>query len=254
MKPDQTNQITIKRLLGMLLMGIALQAAGCETYHDLSSFQYERQDVLNPKPYRLEPPDVIEISSGVVREISNYSVTISPDGSVMLPLLGTVHVAGKTTEQVAATLQERAQQFYEEADVSVNVRQYRSKFVYVFGEVSLAGQFPYTGSNHVLELLAAAQPTRAADRERIQILRPTGDGDAQRITVKLSELVTKGNTDRNAILEDGDIVFVPANGFAEVGYMIQNLLRPVAPAAATVQGVTSVDSGQASIRNSGGTP
>jgi polysaccharide export outer membrane protein len=248
------NQSKCKRLVGLLAMLVVMHAAGCATYHDLSDFQFQQQDTVNPKPYRLEPPDVIQISSAVVREISNYSVTISPDGTVMLPLLGTVHVSGKTTEQVATLLRNKAQEFYDEADVSVNVTRFRSKFVYVFGEVALAGQFPYTGSNHVLELLAAAQPTRAADRERIQILRPTGDGDAVRMTVKLSELVTKGNTDRNAILEDGDIVFVPANGFAEVGYMIQNLLRPVAPAAATVQGANSIDTGQAALRSSGGTP
>jgi polysaccharide export outer membrane protein len=238
----------------LLWVMIALPGGGCETYHDVSSFQLQQQEVVEAKPYRIAPPDVLRIESSVVREIGDLSVTVSPDGTVMLPLLGTAHVAGKTTEQVATMLREQAMLYYEEADVSVNVRNFRSKHVYVFGEVALAGKFPYTGSNNILELLAAAQPTRAADRERIQILRPGGDGETVRMTVKLSELVTKGNVDRNAVLEDGDIVFVPANGFAEIGYAIQNLLRPVAPAAATVQGLSRVDTGQASLRSSGANP
>ena len=252
MNGNMHNLIQRVRLFGVLLVMIGLQAAGCQTYHDLSAFQFQQQGMAGAKPYRIAPPDQILVYSGVVSEISGYSVTVSPDGTVMLPLLGTVHVAGKTTEEIAAVLQERARQYYHDADVSVNVGRYRSKFVYVFGEVTTAGRFPYTGSNTVLEMLAAAQPTRAADRNRIQILRPTGDGDAQRITVKLSELVKHGNTERNAVLEDGDIVFVPANGFAEVGYMIQNLLRPVSPAAATVQGTASIDSNQSNLRASGG--
>lgn len=237
--------------LRLLMLGIVIQACGCKTYHDLSAFQYRQQGAIETKPYRVAPPDGIQIFSAVVHEIHGHHVTISPDGSIMLPLLGTVQVSGKTTDEIATMLKTMAQQYYEDADVSVNVAQYRSKFVYVFGEVSLAGRFPYTGSNNVLDLLAAAQPTRAADRDRIQILRPIGDGEAQRITVKLSELVKQGDTQRNAVLEDGDIVFVPANGFAEVGYMIQNLLRPVAPAAATVQGVSSIDSNQSTMGSSG---
>jgi hypothetical protein len=61
------------------------------------------------------------------------------------------------------------------------------------------------------------------------------------MTVKLSQWIKEGRTGRNALLEPGDIVFVPPNGFAEIGYAVQNLLRPVSPAAATMQGTVSVD-------------
>ncbi len=235
--------------LGHVVTGILmLMATGCTQYHDLSAFRLEPHVPASDVPYHVAPPDTLTIRSSVVSEIDNANVTVGPEGTIMLPLLGTVQASGQTTEQIADNLRERAREYYQDADVTVNVSRYRSKFVYVFGEVRLAGRFPYTGANTVLELLAEAQPTRAADDNRIQILRPQGDGQtAKRMTVHLAEWVQKGRTDRNALLEPGDIVYVPPNGFAEVGYAIQNLLRPISPAAATVRGTASVDSGATSL-------
>lgn len=243
----QTMQTIVLR--GGVALCVLAVLAGCTRYHDVEAFELEPHRLDNLKPYRVGPPDMLAIQSRVVTEISGQTVTVSPDGTVMLPLLGTVHVMGKTPAQIAADLEGRARTYYHDADVTVNVAAYRSKFIYVFGEVGRSGQFPYTGANSVLELLAAAQPTRAADPDRIQIIRRRGDGkNADRMTIKLSKWVEKGETDRNALLEDGDIVFVPPNGFAEIGYAFQNLLRPVTPASNIVNGTSGVDSGSASLR------
>lgn len=226
-----------------LVVGLTAVCGGCGAGpSNVEAFQLLRTTPIAGKPYRVAPPDTLRISSSVAPEIGSGGVTVSPDGTVMLPLLGSVHVSGKTTDEIAESLRQMLREYYHDADVSVNVASFRSKYVYVFGEVRAAGRFPYTGENSVLELLAAAQPTRAADPKYIQILRPRGDGEtADRLTINLTKWVQQGKTDRNALLEDGDIVYVPANAFAEVGYAIQNLLRPVTPAASTLQGTTSID-------------
>lgn len=229
------------RCIGLAVLLILL-SAGCARYSDLSAFNFATDPTPVSDPYHVGPPDVLSIQSSVVNEVNNATVAVSPEGTIMLPLLGTYHAAGKTTQQISDELRLRAQQYYQDADITVNVQQYRSKFVYVFGEVRAAGRYPYTGSDTVLQLLATAQPTRAADDSRIQILRPDPAGDQpRRMTVKLSQWIKEGRTGRNALLEPGDIVFVPPNGFAEIGYAVQNLLRPVSPAAATMQGTVSVD-------------
>lgn len=243
------NRTLRGRAAALLLALLVLLAAGCTRYHDVTAFEVEPHPDTAAKPYRVAPPDVLQVSSTVVGEVGNMSVPVNPDGAVMLPLFGSIHVAGKTIDEIAILLEKRAAEFYSNPDITVNVARYQSKHLYVFGEVRAPGRYPYTGSNTILSLLAAAQPSRTADQRRVQILRPHGDGDGvDRMTIDLNRWVKRGVTQRNALLEDGDIVYVPANGFAEIGYAMQNLLRPVAPASETVNGMTTVDTGSTQLR------
>ena len=46
----------------------------------------------------------------------------------------------------------------------------------------------------------------------------------------------------NAVLEEGDIIYVPANPLAAVGLALQQVLLPIQPAASVVKGPTDIDS------------
>ncbi|MAE61162.1 MAG: hypothetical protein CMJ49_07380, partial [Planctomycetaceae bacterium] len=130
-----------------------------------------------------------------------------------------------------------------DADVIVQVSEFRSKHMYVFGEVGRPGRYAYTGADTVLDVLAMAQPSRLADTNRIQVLRPNEDGEMiERMTVQLEKWIEEGCTDRNALMAEGDIVYVPPHGLARVGLTIQQLLLPIQPAASTVAGPADIDS------------
>src|SRR5690606_26544621 len=147
-------------------------------------------------------------SSKRVREINNHRETIRPDGKLTLPLLGSVFVAGRTCEDVSAQLEAMARDYYEDADVSVRIVSFQSKRIYVFGEVGRPGPYNYNGTNTVLDTLAAAQPSRLADPQRIQVLRPAPNGEfIRRMTISLDDMVKKGDTHLNAVLEEGDIIY-----------------------------------------------
>lgn len=228
----------------MLILGLLplLLTGGCATYADYNAFVAEPRPIVTATEYRMAPPDVVLVTSKRVREVNNHRETIRPDGKLTLPLLGSVFVAGRTCEEVSAQLQDMARDYYEDADVSVRVVSFRSKRIYVFGEVGRPGPYNYNGTNTVLDTLATAQPTRLADPQRIQVLRPAPDGKLiRRMTVSLDEMVKKGDTQLNAVLEEGDIIYVPANPLASIGLAFQQLLLPIQPAAATVQGPASID-------------
>ncbi len=222
---------------------LALTAlAGCQTHHDFGAFVREPRPLASAVPYRLQPPDVVQVSSKRVREINGHVEMIRPDGYITLPLLGPTYVAGRTPEEVSAELQAIAREFYEDADVSVRVAEYRSKKIYVFGEVTVAGAYTYNGANTVLGTLAQAQPTRLSDPSRVQVLRPNADGKlVRRMTIDLNAMIQEGDTTLDAVLEEGDIIYVPANGLAAVGLTLQQLLLPLQPAAATVRAPSDID-------------
>lgn len=235
--------VTHKTILAALPLLIAALLTGCASKgpNDFDAFLHEPRPLVSGNTYVIMPPDVIEIDSKQVREIHRHREQVRSDGMITLPLLGSIFAAGKTTEQLSAELQTRAREFYGDADVSLRVVGYNSQKVFVFGEVSVAGPYPYNGANTVLSVMSAAQPSRLADTSCIRILRPTEGGKlAHRLTVDLDKMVKAGDVTLNAVLEEGDIVYVPPTGFAAVGLMLQQILLPIQPAAAVVAGPADI--------------
>jgi polysaccharide export outer membrane protein len=215
--------------------------AGCTTYKDFSAFAPTTRPLASATEYRLGPPDSILITSKVVREVNNHEEQIRPDGKITLPLVGSVFIAGKTCDQISNELQERYRDFYRDADISLRVSAFRSKRIYVFGEVGVPGPYEYTGANTVLGTMAQAQPSRLADTGRIDVLRPSRDGAlVRRMTIDLDDMIKRGDTTHDAVLEEGDIIYVHANALASVGLALQQLLLPIQPAAATVKGPADI--------------
>lgn len=231
----------------------ALGLTGCQPTHtDYAAFVREPRPMVTALEYRLAPPDQIAISSQRVREINGHSSVISPAGKVHLPLLGSMIVAGLTVDEVAAELQARAGEYYQDADVSVRVTRFASKKLFVFGHVSSPGPYPFTGNNSILATLARAQPNKLADPTKIQVLRPSADGDIRKaMTVNLDHMIRTGDTTLDALLEEGDIIFVPPTPLASVGLGLQQLLLPIQPAASVVAGPGDIQEEVAGYRSYG---
>jgi polysaccharide export outer membrane protein len=229
-------------LVAALLSAAAAAGTGCaKSYTDFSAFVHQPQPLVTATEYRLAPPDEVLIASKRVREINGHRETIRPDGKLTLPLLGSVFVAGKTCEEISAELAQLAHEYYEDADVSVRVISFRSKKVYVFGEVGLKGPYPYSGSNTVLDVLAQAQPNRLADTSRILVLRPNNEGELiKRMTVDMDKMVQEGDTTLNAVLEEGDIIYVPPTGTARLMLAVNQLLLPINPVASLMSGPADI--------------
>ena len=226
------------RLAALACIALAtLGGMGCaKTYTDYSAFVRHPQPTVVADEYRIAPPDKVSVQSRRVRELSSVTRQVRPDGRIRLPLLGSVMAAGKTSEELSAELSEMAQTYYEDAEVSAFVSGFNSKKVFVFGEVTNPGPKRFTGANTILETLAYAQPTRLADPGKIRILRPDADGDVRRLmTIDFNDMVKRGDTTLDAVLEEGDIIYVPANPLAATGLALQQLLLPLQPASSVVQ-------------------
>ncbi|MCC6681835.1 MAG: polysaccharide biosynthesis/export family protein [Phycisphaeraceae bacterium] len=224
--------------LGVLvfLAVLLLTTGGCaQKYTDYSSFVRNPQPLVTATEYRMAPPDTVLVMSSRVREINGQQQQVRPDGMISLPLLGTSFAAGKTCEELAEELRVAATDYYEDADVTVRVVGFNSKKIFVFGEVDTAGPYPYTGTNTILGTLARAQPNRLADVSRVQVLRPNKDGELiRRMTINLDDMVKRGDTGLDSVLEEGDIIYVPPTAMASLGLAFQQLLLPLQPAASTV--------------------
>ncbi len=161
--------------------------------------------------YQVGAEDLLEISVFELPDLSR-TVRVAGDGSITLPLVGAVQVSGMTHRAIEERLRDLLQTRYlEEPQVSVFVKEHRSKRISVIGAVQGPGTFEMPGIRNLLQAISAAGGlTREAGRA-LFILRPLPDGTQQRMEVDLQELMIRGNPELNIDLLPGDVINVPVD-------------------------------------------
>ena len=184
----------------------------------------QRLEVINGR-YQIDPPDVLRI---VVRDNKDMDteVMVRPDGYITVPIVGDVYVAKQTPEKVATMLDEKFGQYIKDVKTNVTVIGFNSKKIYVWGEVGNPGPQPYTGDMTIVEAISQAGTiTIRAQPKKVRLTR--ADPVKPKVfRVDLNEVTLRGVTDPNLQLLQDDIVYVPPNGFAKVGYAVDNVLFP----------------------------
>ena len=241
--------IHVRLIASTTLMLVALGIGGCFSScpEDIQVFLRPPEVEVTADKYVLHPPDVIEIHCSRVPEIDKEAQRIRPDGKVSFEELGEIEAAGKTVGEVAGALRAKVLELYNlEGDHPIDVRvvTYRSKVFYVLGEVLKPGPQDYTGRDTLLTALAEAKPNPLAWEERVQVIRPSADKNAKpRIfEINYDRMIAHGDTSKNVLLQEGDIVYVPPTIFAAAAMKVEEVIRPIARAFA---GVYIMDQGPA---------
>ena len=227
--------------LQIVLLTFMIITEGCfsSNERDIEAFTMPSKVDVSTGTYILQPPDEIEIHCSKVPEIHLKSQRIRPDGKVTFEALGEIHAAGKTPNELAALMQEKILLLYAltgEHPIDVRIVTYRSKWYYVLGQVYFSGPKVYTGRDTVLNAIAAARPSNAAWVEHVQVIRPSADKKVKPKIFKLNydKMVAHGDTSKNVLLEEGDIIYVPPTILGAIGMIVEELLSPVARTASTV--------------------
>src|SRR5687767_2233709 len=106
----------MRRAVPVVLLSIALAAtaAGCGGAKPSSrSFDFAKERKAT-NTYVVGAGDVLQVSTWK-NEALTRRVTVRPDGLVTMPLVGDVLAGGRTSEQIARDIVQRAQAFYSEA-------------------------------------------------------------------------------------------------------------------------------------------
>lgn len=162
-------------------------------------------DVL--KPGRLSSTQVVDI-----------------DGTVLLPELGVVHVAGYTRSDLRAYLTERYSSYFDETQIEVQIKTQGKKY-FVFGEVYTEGEVQFEGDLTIFEAVMASEPRpNSANLGRVKLIR-ADPVDPFVMTINVTELFD-GDSTFNVLVQERDIIYVPPTMLAEVAYFIKALIFP----------------------------
>jgi len=157
--------------------------------------------------YEMGSSDQIHVSVAGVDELTG-DYRIGGDGTVMLPLIGSVAARGRTEAEMAVEIQKRLERDYvHHADVLVTVTGFEGQRVSVLGAVANPGFYPLQGTREtVLDLLMrAGGPSSTAGSS----LFLTTDHDLGHATIDLTGLYEDRPVPAlNAVLHGGDTIQV----------------------------------------------
>ena len=186
--------------------------------------------------YVVGPNDVLGIKVLGEADLSG-TYSVDSDGTIRFPFLDRVPVGGKTVQEIEFALTKMlADGFLNRPQVSVVITSYRSRSIYVLGEVRNPARYNIEGQTTLLEVIAQAGSFTSNAAQTINVLRykdglsgvvagaPVVPGDprgAEILKVSQADL-REGRLAANIILQDGDTIFVPtAEKFYVMGYVKQ---------------------------------
>ncbi|MGL4540949.1 MAG: polysaccharide biosynthesis/export family protein [Polymorphobacter sp.] len=154
--------------------------------------------------YVLGVDDAISVSVFGAPEAS-VSTRIKHDGTIVMPMIGSLNATGETNVSLAAAIRKKliSGNFYKDPIVNVEILTYSSRVVSVAGNIGSPGLYPLDKPYRVSDVLLKAGWIRGA---QTVYLRRASDG--KEIKLDTLELV-RGTPDKDPYLEAGDTLYVP---------------------------------------------
>jgi polysaccharide export outer membrane protein len=173
---------------------------------DPAPSKYPEQQV-HVEDTTLGPGDLFDVRV-FGQEGMSATYSVSNEGAISFPLIGSVEVGGKTPAAVERDIRERlADGYLRDPQVSVLVREYKSKKISVFGQVRKPGTFGYTDGMTVVEAIAQAGGFNEMARKNAVTVTRKHDDKQTKYTVPV-ESIGEGKAE-NFFIRPGDVVFVP---------------------------------------------
>ncbi|MBP5429407.1 MAG: polysaccharide export protein [Elusimicrobiaceae bacterium] len=172
------------------------------------------QQVRSSQAYILQPGDLVDIKV-YMEDNMDRVLRLSGNGTVTFPLVGNIKLSGLTLEQAEQKLANRLTEYIRQPQVSMLVKEYGNKTVYVLGQVSrpAAIQIPPEKQLTVLEAITSVGGfTDIANTSKVRVLR-VEDGKQKTIDVDVSQITKQGNKSMDIALRPGDVIFVPQSMF-----------------------------------------
>jgi protein involved in polysaccharide export with SLBB domain len=211
--------------------------------HGMEAYQVGPQDVVGIAVWN--HPEFIISSNSLISEIKENSAglpdsfqqraesqlggyLVAEDGTIFFPLIGKIKVSGKSVDEIRGAITKALTKYIHNPQVGVRVAVFRSKKIYVMGEVAKPGLQPISDSPLTLAdalNLAGGLNSYAADPRQIFVIR------GEPTTPKVYWLNAKSPTSillaQQFQLQAQDIIFVATSDLARWNRGLGELLPSI---------------------------
>ena len=167
--------------------------------------------------YRIGPDDILTIKFMKGQDTTESDVVVRPDGKISYSFIDDIMVSGYTANEVDKMLTDALKRYIRHPRIEILVKEYNSKSALLLGQinqydqrVSGPGRYNLKGKTTLLDLIVIAggaisgQEYANADLRRVEVVRK-----GRIYTVNLYDVMFKGDTRQNIIIDNGDIITVP---------------------------------------------
>src|ERR1700761_5930343 len=144
--------------------------------------QQPAQLVTRDQPYRLQPSDVLELEYEYTPEY-NQTVTVGPDGTVTLRLVGTVKVEGLSLDEATSAIKAKASVQLNRPELSLTLKEFVKPHFTIYGEVQKPGVYDMHGGVTVLQAIAISGGQKETSKQTQVVLLRKVSGDMAEVKV-----------------------------------------------------------------------
>jgi polysaccharide biosynthesis/export protein len=166
--------------------------------------------------YRLVPGDVVEINYRYTPEF-NQTVTIHPDGFVVLEIVGDIKLGGLNLEQARQEIIKKAGKRLKDPEVTLTLKEFQKPYFVVSGEVTQPGKFEIRETTTALQAVMMAGGFKdSAKSSQIIVFRKINAEFAEVKMLNLKNIRKTSDLENDLTLKSGDIILVPRNNFSKI--------------------------------------
>ena len=200
------------RLLAVLSGLAAVALAGCSW-----APKHEPAPVVASSPdyrYRIGTGDSVNVIVWRNPELSQ-TVAVRPDGRLTMPLVEDLPALGRSPTELARDIEKALSKFVRDPVVTVIVAGASGPFgeqIRIIGEATRPQALPYRQDMTILDvMIAVGGLTDFADGNKTVLVRGAEHG--KMYTVRLNDLIKRGDISANVDVKPGDVLIIPQSWF-----------------------------------------
>jgi polysaccharide export outer membrane protein len=205
--------LAVCALLSMMLTGCAGSASGPQ----LPPASFVAMQEGPGEDYIIGPLDELTIFVWRNPELG-AKVQVRPDGRITTPLITDMPAVGKTPKMLADDITLQLSQFIQDPLVSVIVNKFAGTYsqqVRIVGATEKPASLPYRANMTLLDaMIAVGGLSEYAAGNRAKLIRfDKASGKQKEYSIRLGDLLKKGDSKANVMLMPGDVIIIPESSF-----------------------------------------
>ncbi len=181
-------------------------------------------DIDSPRPvlrepddrrYKLNAGDIVDVLYRYTPEF-NQTVTVLPDGYVVLQIAGEVKLEGLSLADAKSAILKRSTERLKDPEITLLLKYFQKPYYVVAGEVNKPGRFEMDEPITALQsVMLAGGFNDKAKTSRVIIFRKINKDFARVTILDLKDIKKTSDLENDLNLDSGDIVFIPRNNFSK---------------------------------------
>lgn len=204
------------RIFQAALLGLCMSFVGIAGAQQMGSEAALQNASQTAPALRIGPGDVLTVTVFDIPSMSAKSLRVAQNGTIDLPLVGPLQIAGMTADQAGVYIadQLKSKGLVLHPAVIVSVDNMISQGASISGQVRSPGIYPLYGTHRLLDMLAIAGGLTDSAGKLVTIIHRDAPHDP--VYVGLAENPTGLKAQKNPVILPGDMIIVAKAGIVYV--------------------------------------